>query len=306
VAVGHRAGFNLMSANSVAIGHNSGVDNMGQQSVAIGNQSGETGMGSQAVGIGNRAGKLNLGSSSVAIGDRASNDGGLFASTIVINGTGTNLNPSQANSTYIKPIRSLTQAQTLHYDDGTGEITRTPNVSLTQGDNITITGTYPAFTIASTGGGGANAIRFNGVFNSISVASGGMPLLDNTRCITGFNENRFAPVGGGWDLINGIFTAPRDCFMNFNFMITAQFNSSSSEAVILHQRNLVAPFIYEYQLALMQNTSSNFSFYNFNINGVLFVRAGEIVRVGLKSPSSFTAFSGGRNAAVSFSGYNID
>jgi len=150
------------------------------------------------------------------------------------------------------------------------------------------------------------AIRFNGVFNNTAVASGGMPLLDGTRCITGFNADRFTPIGGGWDLINGIFTAPRDCFMNFNFMITAQISASSSEAVILHQRNLVAPFIYEYQMSLMQNTSSSFSFYNFNINGVLFVRAGEIVRVGLKTSNTFTAFSSGRNAAVSFSGYNID
>ena len=177
VAIGHKAGFNLMQTNSVAVGHNCGVDNMGQQSVAIGNQSGENAMGTQSVAIGNRAGKSSLGSSSIAIGDRASDTGGSFASTIVLNATGSNLNPAQASSAYLKPIRSLTQAQTLHYDDGTGEITRANNVSLTQGDNITITGTYPAFTIAGTGGGAsASAVYANSTITQINIGLGYLPL----------------------------------------------------------------------------------------------------------------------------------
>ena len=201
VAIGHRAGLNLMLANSVAIGHSSGVQNMGQQSVAIGNQSGEDAMGSQSVAIGNRAGKLNLGSSSIAIGDRASNDGGSFASTIVLNGTGANLNPAQANSTYIKPIRSLTQAQTLHYDDGTGEITRTPNVSLTQGANITITGSYPAFTIAGTGGGGSSPAVFGGLNISQAIAvPTPAPLIFTTQVATGITATTsgFTCIFPGW------------------------------------------------------------------------------------------------------------
>ena len=220
VAIGHKAGFNLMQANSVAIGHNSGVDNMSQQSVAIGNQSGEYAMGSQSVAIGNRAGNKDLGSSSIAIGDRASDSGGSFASTIVINGTGSNLNPSQASSTYIKPIRSLTQAQTLHYDDGTGEITRTPNVSLTQGDNITITGTYPAFTIAGTGGGGSAS----GVYATSTISKTGLGLgvipLDNwvsqvSVGITSGTTNLFTTPTAGWYQLSFSLDQRRSTGTNF-------------------------------------------------------------------------------------------
>jgi len=175
VAIGHLAGYNLMGANSVAIGHNSGVDNMSVQSVAIGNQSGQNAMGTESVAIGNRAGRTNLGSSSIAIGDRASDTGGSFASTIVLNGTGSNLNPAQANSTYIKPIRSLTQAQTLHYDDGTGEITRANNVSLTNGTGINVTGTYPAFTITNTATTGI-PIYANSTITQANIGSGYLPL----------------------------------------------------------------------------------------------------------------------------------
>jgi hypothetical protein len=199
VAIGHLAGYNLMGANSVAIGHNSGVDNMSIQSVAIGNQSGQNAMGTESVAIGNRAGRQNLGSTSIAIGDRASDSGGSFASTIVINGTGSNLNPAQASSTYIKPIRSLTQAQTLHYDDGTGEITRANNVSLTQGANVTITGTYPAFTIAATGG--SSPAVFGGLIVSqpISVSTPAN-LIFTTQVATGITATTsgFTCIFAGW------------------------------------------------------------------------------------------------------------
>jgi len=150
VAIGHNAGDLNQSANSVAIGHNAGVTSQLDQAVAIGNQSGFTGQAEESVAIGNRAGRTNLGPSSVAIGDRAANDGGSHAKTIVINGTGANLNPAGTNRTYIKPIRSLVQNETLHYDDGTGEITRNANVSIAQGTGVTVTGTYPAFTISSS------------------------------------------------------------------------------------------------------------------------------------------------------------
>tara|TARA_R110002049_G_scaffold309150_1_gene517612 strand:- start:537 stop:3626 length:3090 start_codon:yes stop_codon:yes gene_type:complete len=150
VAIGHMAGKSNQSVNSVAIGHNSGVTTQGQEAVAIGNQSGFTSQGDNSIAIGNRAGRDSLGENSIAIGDRASNVGSSYANTIVLNATGSNCNPSLPSSTYIKPIRSVVQNQTLHYDDTTGEISRSSNVSLANGTGINITGTYPNFTVSST------------------------------------------------------------------------------------------------------------------------------------------------------------
>jgi len=152
-------------------------------------------------------------------------------------------------------------------------------------------------------------IIFNGVYDNVEVNSGSFPTVETTKCITGFNSNRVPPIGTGtgWDLTNGIFTAPRDCYMCFNFTINIQLSgTNASEAVILHRRGLVAPFTYEYIHAIsVQNTNSQIFEY-YNLTGVFFVLAGEIVRVGIRNPTAFGAFSGGRNSAVSFSGYNID
>jgi len=153
ISIGTQAGNSNQGINSIAIGSSSALVTQGSNSVAIGHFSGANTQGNDAVSIGHLSGRASLGSSSIAIGHRASDNGGSFSSTVVLNGTGSDLNPAQANSTYIKPIRSLTQAQTLHYDDGTGEITRANNVSLTNGTGINVTGTYPAFTITNTAGG---------------------------------------------------------------------------------------------------------------------------------------------------------
>ena len=280
VAIGHRAGFNLMQANSVAIGHNSGVQNMSQQSVAVGNQSGENAMGSQAVAVGNRAGKSNLGSASIAIGDRASDDGGSFASTIVLNATGSNLNPAQASSAYLKPIRSLTQAQTLHYDDGTGEITRTPNVSLTQGDNITITGTYPAFTIAGTGGGGGcvgasfRATSTNAT--SYSFSSGTQLFSAQLDNVIG-NKGSFN-FGNNYNPTTGFFTAPETGVYSFYgsvFWETSNFNAGYVRVMI------TKPTLITHNNALISNQYGANEAFNANFtqiaSGVVSLTAGDTI-----------------------------
>ena len=203
ISIGTQAGNSNQGINSIAIGSSSALVTQGNNSVAIGHFSGANTQGNDAVSIGHLSGRASLGSSSIAIGHRASDNGGSFSSTIVLNGTGSDLNPAQANSTYIKPIRSLTQAQTLHYDDGTGEITRTPNVSLTQGDNITITGTYPAFTIAGQAGGGSSAgVYANSTITQPNLVSGVLPLTawvsQVSSGITSGATSLFTTLFAGW------------------------------------------------------------------------------------------------------------
>ena len=203
ISIGTQAGNSNQGINSIAIGSSSALVTQGDNSVAIGHFSGANTQGNDAVSIGHLSGRASLGSSSIAIGHRASDNGGSFSSTIVLNGTGSDLNPAQANSTYIKPIRSLTQAQTLHYDDGTGEITRTPNVSLTQGDNITITGTYPAFTIAGQAGGGSSAgVYANSTITQPNLVSGVLPLTawvsQVSSGITSGATSLFTTLFAGW------------------------------------------------------------------------------------------------------------
>jgi len=175
ISIGTQAGNSNQGINSIAIGSSSALVTQGSNSVAIGHFSGANTQGNDAVSIGHLSGRASLGSSSIAIGHRASDNGGSFSSTVVLNGTGSDLNPAQANSTYIKPIRSLTQAQTLHYDDGTGEITRANNVSLTNGTGINVTGTYPAFTITNTATTGI-PIYANSTITQANIGSGYLPL----------------------------------------------------------------------------------------------------------------------------------
>lgn len=139
IAIGASAGQTNQRVNSISIGMNAGNNTQGENSVAIGNAAGRTTQGKNSVAIGIYAGDSSQGIDAIAIGHGAGNGGqgvnsiaiGKYAgmtnqhsSSIIMNATGSALESTSANSFYVKPIRSLIDANSprLHYNATTGEI----------------------------------------------------------------------------------------------------------------------------------------------------------------------------------------
>jgi hypothetical protein len=104
------------------------------ESVAIGPYAGYNTQGVDSIAIGNSAGYVGLGANSIAIGRVATAAGGGFANTMVLNATGASLNPAQADSTYIAPIRQTTDADMaatsmLRWNQTTKEVSYAPFVA---------------------------------------------------------------------------------------------------------------------------------------------------------------------------------
>ena len=122
IAIGGSAG-NLQEAGAIAIGGASGnVQNTG--AITIGFASGKN-QGIKSVAIGQWAGQNNQGNFSIAVGANAgySNQ---HVNTTILNSTGADLNSTQANSLFVKPIRDVTGnvdfTVQLYYNPTTGEI----------------------------------------------------------------------------------------------------------------------------------------------------------------------------------------
>jgi hypothetical protein len=125
VAIGRNAGKTNQARYSVAIGLEAGFSGQLESAVAIGRNAGKTNQGANSVAIGLEAGFSGQGANSVAIGYLANTNTNNYANTVVINGSGTELNPTSTDSTYIKTIREDNTAnQVLYYDSDTGEVTR--------------------------------------------------------------------------------------------------------------------------------------------------------------------------------------
>ena len=124
VAIGYKAGATRQGHSSVALGNQAGTTTQGEFTVAVGRLAGETTQGESSVAIGLKAGQTNQGAYSVAIGNSAgiSNQ---HQNTIVLNGTGTDLNTNGQNQFIVKPIRSKAGKKgfvALYWNAETGEI----------------------------------------------------------------------------------------------------------------------------------------------------------------------------------------
>lgn len=140
VAIGTSAGYQNQGQHAIAIGRGCGTYEQGYSAVAIGNYSGRNNSGIHSVALGPTAGMDSLGENSVAIGFQAGLDSlaansiaiGSFAGVnnnnnnsnyIVLNGTGSALDPQKSNAFFVKPIQNETNSNKLLYNSGTGEIT---------------------------------------------------------------------------------------------------------------------------------------------------------------------------------------
>lgn len=138
IACGFFSGNDTQGKYAIAIGNATGQSSQGDFGVAIGAESGNIHQGIESLACGSFSGHKNLGHQSVALGHRASYDGGDFSNTIVINATGTDLDPEGTDRTYIKPIREQLNNDFLFYNSISGEVTRSVAVNFTS--NIFING----------------------------------------------------------------------------------------------------------------------------------------------------------------------
>ena len=151
LACGFFSGNDSMGDYAVALGNASGQSSIGNFAVALGASSGNINQGIESLACGSFSGHTNLGHQSVALGHRASFDGGDFSNTIVINATGSDLNPEGRDRTYIKPIREQLNNEFLFYNNISGEVSRSSAVNFTS--NIFLNGVAGAFNEVITGDG---------------------------------------------------------------------------------------------------------------------------------------------------------
>jgi hypothetical protein len=129
IRIGKLAGNGVSATNeSIAIGNDTG-GNAGFGSIAIGEGASTNNAGAYSVAIGYDAGQNGLAANSIAIGKFAATTV-QSASSIVLNATGTELDPSDGtiSGLFVKPIRNISgdpaepNFVALYYNPSTGEI----------------------------------------------------------------------------------------------------------------------------------------------------------------------------------------
>jgi hypothetical protein len=139
--IGAAAGQTGQQAGAVAVGSNAGVQNQGQNAIAIGANAGKDKQGANAIAIGNQAGTT-----------------GQLGSSIVLNATGSALNPGNTGL-HIAPIRQGSgTANILVYDLSSKEVTY--NNFLTPGADLFLNCTTPL--VGTAGAGTATFIVYPG------------------------------------------------------------------------------------------------------------------------------------------------
>ena len=202
IACGFFSGNDSQGKYAVGIGNACAQSSQGDFATALGASSGNIHQGIESLACGSFAGHKNLGYQSVALGHRASYDGGDFSNTIVINATGTDLDPEGTDRTYIKPIREQLNNDFLFYDSISGEVTRSVAVNFTS--NIFINGDRGNENDVLTSQGTLGTPIWRAVPVSLSKVYGCWRLSTNTPADGAFNTytrisnwvNYITPQGG--------------------------------------------------------------------------------------------------------------
>jgi hypothetical protein len=145
-AVGGNAGYTNQGNFGVAIGKSAGFDNQGEYCIAIGNQAGLHGQNNYAIAIGKYAGGQYQGDYSIALGYHAGATN-QHDNTIVLNATGSALNTTVSDGTYITPIRNVAiDGGLLGYNTSTKEVIRHTGFSLTSTGDFSASGNVTAYS----------------------------------------------------------------------------------------------------------------------------------------------------------------
>jgi hypothetical protein len=127
--IGKFAGIENQLENSIAIGTEAGKINQQTNSIAIGTLAGQINQNNFSIAIGNRVGQTNQGSYSIGIGNLAGNNN-QQNNSIVLNASTTTLTGNLSYSTFISPIRSITQTNLMSYNSSTFELSYFPSATL--------------------------------------------------------------------------------------------------------------------------------------------------------------------------------
>ena len=196
IAIGNLAGQNAQGSDSVAVGVLAGYDLQGNDSIAIGARAGRNSQRSNAIAIGNLAGGSNQGSYGIAIGYGANTQD----NSIVLNATNTPLYGSQANATYISPIRYTQDfvSNVISYETTQKEVIDSGRITINgSSGTVSITGnlvvsgnTTPAsgFNLDVTGVTGTG-IRISDSSNSSSFRT---QWTNDTATITAAKDGSYA------------------------------------------------------------------------------------------------------------------
>ena len=166
VALGERAAQSYQEDNSIAVGFQAGWQYQNTHAIAIGHQAGRVRQNVYAVALGAYAGGTSQGIGSVAIGPRALCP---VSNSIIISAKGEVYSASNANSTYINPIRSS------NAHDSTGILTYT-----TEGEVVNYSNLYVqdgklfnlgALRILQSGGDDTGVIHLGSTYYQASNVS---------------------------------------------------------------------------------------------------------------------------------------
>ena len=246
-------------------------------------------------------------SGTIKLPDSSNNGYGLLGQVLSSNGaTGAVSWTTPTDTTYSATGTGLSLVGTT-FENTAPDQTLVLTAVDTPNPGLTIGGTYPSLTI-----GQPYKIMFHGTFNNKQRQSNTAPSLGGVRCCDGFNSNRFPPVGGGWDAGTGIFTAPRDCYMNFcwqGMMHTNRLPNGTNimEGVILHQlSDGTFRYVRCQWITSVNDTPHNLYQASPCVSAVLYMAAGEKVRPAGTNTDDWRWWSLNSDTMVSFSGHNCD